>query len=321
MISERRILAARPAKAKVNPWRAYASLVELECAASGVAEPVATLFLTNSECRFRCLMCDLWKHTLDAPTPPGAIPEQIAHALSHLPPARHIKLYNSGNFFDPRSVPVEDYPAIAALVASFDTVIVENHPRLCGPNVERFRRLLASHQTLEVALGLETVHPEALAALHKHLTVDDYATAARRLVANGCAVRSFILLRPPLLDEPSGIEWALRSLAFAFDCGTRVAAVIPTRAGNGVMEQGMAEGWFAPPNLRSLETVLDESLAWERGRVFADLWDLERFSDCPRCFPERLRRLERINLTQRSEPPIVCGSCPVLDAATRNNTE
>jgi radical SAM enzyme (TIGR01210 family) len=309
MLSERRILAARPPKAHVDPRETYASLVELECNASGQPEPVATLFLTNSECRFRCLMCDLWKHTLDAPTPVGAIPEQIAHALARLPPARHIKLYNSGNFFDPRSIPVDDYPSIAALVARFDTVIVENHPRLCSANVARFRGFLAPHQTLEVAMGLETIHPKALAALNKQLTVADYADAARRLVAAGIAIRTFILLRPPLLDESAGIEWALRSLSFAFDCGSRVAAVIPTRTGNGIMEQGVEEGWFAPPKLWSLERVLNEALGWGRGRVLADLWDLERFSDCAVCFRARRERLERLNLGQRPEPDVHCRAC------------
>lgn len=309
MFSERRIIAARPPKANVDPRRTYASLVELECGSSGQPEPVATLFLTNSECRFRCLMCDLWKYTLDAPTPAGAIPEQIAHALDRLPPARHIKLYNSGNFFDPRSIPIDDYPSIAALVARFDTVIVENHPRLCGANVERFHSLLAPHQTLEVAMGLETIHTEALAALNKQLTIEDYADAARRLVAAGIAIRTFILLRPPVLDESAGIEWALRSLAFAFDCGSRVAAVIPTRAGNGIMEQGVLEGWFAPPKLRSLERVLNEALGWGRGRVLADLWDLERFSDCAVCFLARRERLERLNLRQRPESDVDCREC------------
>jgi uncharacterized Fe-S cluster-containing MiaB family protein len=160
---------------------------------------------------------------------------------------------------------------------------------------------------------LETVHPEALAALNKHLTVEDYAVTARRLVASGTAVRTFIMLRPPLLDELAGVEWALKSIAFAFDCGTRVAAVIPTRAGNGVMEQGVAEGWFAPPQLRSLERVLEEAVGWGRGRVFADLWDLERFSDCSRCFPARRQRLERVNLSQRLEPAVDCQGCSVAN--------
>ena len=93
---------------------------------------MATLFLTNRECPFRCLMCDLWKHTLEETVPVGAIPAQIDFALERLPPAKHIKLYNSGNFFDPQAIPREDYAEIARRVRSFDTLIVENHPRLCG---------------------------------------------------------------------------------------------------------------------------------------------------------------------------------------------
>ena len=58
-------------------------------------------------------MCDLWKNTLTETVPVGAIPAQIEYALARLPAARVIKLYNSGSFFDPRAIPVADYPAIA----------------------------------------------------------------------------------------------------------------------------------------------------------------------------------------------------------------
>jgi uncharacterized Fe-S cluster-containing MiaB family protein len=85
--------------------------------ASGAVVPVATIFLTNRECPWRCLMCDLWRNTLVDSVPAGAIPEQIEFALRQLPPARHIKLYNSGSFFDRRAIPPEDFPAIAGMRA------------------------------------------------------------------------------------------------------------------------------------------------------------------------------------------------------------
>ncbi|MCH8219281.1 MAG: radical SAM protein, partial [Planctomycetes bacterium] len=97
------IMAARGDKHPVPVDRPYAFFVEPEHAAQGGVVEVATLFLTNSECPFRCLMCDLWRNTLDGPTPTGVIPQQIRFALTRLPPATHLKLYNSGNFFDRRS--------------------------------------------------------------------------------------------------------------------------------------------------------------------------------------------------------------------------
>ncbi len=62
---------------------------------------------------------------------------------------RHIKLYNAGNFFDAQAIPPEDYRPIIERIRDFDTVIVENHPRLCGVVVPDFARALGTQ--LEVA--------------------------------------------------------------------------------------------------------------------------------------------------------------------------
>jgi radical SAM enzyme (TIGR01210 family) len=298
------IVAARPTRNAVDPWRPYAFLVEPEHSAAGRVEDVATIFLTNHECPFKCLMCDLWKNTTETTVPVGAVPAQIDYALARLPPARHVKLYNSGNFFDRQAIPPSDYGAIIDRVQRFETVIIENHPKLCGDTAAAFHRDLGTE--LEVALGLETVHPDVLPRLNKRMTLDDFARAAGFLRARGMHVRGFILLKPPPLDEQEGIEWALRSLEFAFDQGARCCAVIPTRAGNGIMERLQAAGNFAPPTLRSLEHVLEQGLRLARGRVFADLWDAERFAECPRCAAARIDRLRRMNLAQQVWPGVEC---------------
>ena len=67
----------------MDPRRPYAYLVEPECNALGEIVDVATLFLTNRECPFRCLMCDLWKNTLAEPVSRGDIPTQIRWALGN----------------------------------------------------------------------------------------------------------------------------------------------------------------------------------------------------------------------------------------------
>ena len=79
---DRWILSRRSQRNLVDPRRPHASLVEEECAVSGEIVSVATIFLTNRECPWRCLMCDLWKNTLTETVPVGAIPAQIDYALA-----------------------------------------------------------------------------------------------------------------------------------------------------------------------------------------------------------------------------------------------
>src|SRR6185503_382521 len=109
---------------------------EQERMASGEVANVSTIFLTNRECPWKCLMCDLWRNT--TPVPPGSIPRQIEHALSHLPAASVLKLYNSGSFFDHAAIPRSDWNDIARLCRPFQHLIIECHPQLIDPDILEF---------------------------------------------------------------------------------------------------------------------------------------------------------------------------------------
>src|SRR3989442_14525707 len=78
---DRWILARRPPRHPADLWQPRAFLLEEERAESGEIVSVATIFLSNRECPWRCLMCDLWKNTLRKTVPVGAIPAQVDFAL------------------------------------------------------------------------------------------------------------------------------------------------------------------------------------------------------------------------------------------------
>jgi len=108
-------MAQRPPRAAtLDPFVPYASFLEEERAASGGVVSSGTILLTNKECPWRCLMCDLWKNTLTETVPLGAIPKQIEFALAQFSVRpEQLKLYNSGSFFDSAAIPLADYPDIA----------------------------------------------------------------------------------------------------------------------------------------------------------------------------------------------------------------
>ena len=304
------ITALRPSRSTaLDPFKPHGFILEEERAASGQVVSSATILLTNKECAWRCLMCDLWKNTTTQTVPSGAIPRQIDYALAQLRSRpEQIKLYNSGSFFDPAAIPPADYPAIARTVAFAKHVVVESHPRLVEGKALRFRDLLSG--SLEVAMGLETVHPQVLPRLNKKFELAHFSQAAGFLRDNGIAVRAFVLVKPPFMDEAEGWEWAVKSAVFALSCGATVVSLIPTRPGNGALERLMAAGEFSPPQLATLEKALELTLeARGDGRIFADTWDLEQFSNCSACFEKRRQRIHAVNLSQRIPPAIDCPTC------------
>lgn len=302
------ILAHRPERNRLDPFRPYAYLVEEEPGPDRAVLPVATVFLTNRECPWRCVMCDLWRNTLAGTTPAGAVSAQIDFALARLAPARAIKLYNAGSFFDPRAISPADYQAIAERVRSFERVVVECHPALIGDAVLRFRDLLGGAQ-LEVAMGLETAHPGVLERLNKRTTLGQFRSAAEFLRTHKIGLRVFILVQPPFMPPEESLIWAERSLEFAFDCGATATTLIPTRGGNGAMEALAATGDFTPPALATLESAVAYGLSLNRERVFSDVWDLPRPMDCPACRDARITRLRTMNLAQSVVPPVACVIC------------
>lgn len=303
------ILAQRPPRpGGIDPNQPHGFFLEAERSDTGRVRNSAVILLTNKECPWRCLMCDLWQHTLTGSVPPGAIPRQIDYALAQLGSRpEQLKLYNSGSFFDPAAIPVADYPAIAERVSFAEHVVVEAHPRLVGEKALRLRDLVSG--TLEVAMGLETVHPEVLPRLNKKFTLEHFTRAANFLRKAGIGLRAFVLVQPPFLNEAEGLAWAVKSAASAFDCGATVVSLIPTRPGNGAMDRLMATGEFTPPRVATLERALELAINLRRGRVFADTWNLEPFSTCSVCVEHRQQRLHSMNLTQQIQPAVDCPAC------------
>ena len=68
-------------------------------------------------------------------------------------------------------------------------------------------------------------------------------------------------------------------------------------------------GKFNEPTLAQLEDAMDATIGSPNHRVFADLWDLKRFSKCPICFDARRSRLEEINNSQVPLDKIDCVCC------------
>jgi radical SAM enzyme (TIGR01210 family) len=307
---DRRIRSQRARRPVVDLWRPLSVECEPERTRRGTVETL-TVFLAGAECPFTCVFCDLWRFTVEEPTPDGAIPAQLERALEDagdLPRGSTIKLYNASNFFDRRAVPVRDLPAIAGMLAGFERVVVECHPRLVDEGVVAFSDMVGGG--LEVAMGLETVHPGALPRLNKKMSREEYDRAAAALESHGIPHRAFVLLGTPFVPHRESVDWTIISAAYALDRGAEMVSIIPVRGGNGELERLAADGLFQPPSLGDAEEALQRALALPgTGVVQLDVWDVERLSACDDCFVARRERLRHMNLTGEILPYIHCPSC------------
>jgi radical SAM enzyme (TIGR01210 family) len=307
--ADRRIRSLRGPKPTVDPWKAHGSIIDRERRRNGTTERALTIFLAGGECPFTCSFCDLWRYTIDGPTPHGALPRQIEDTLQSLngETLQRVKLYNASNFFDRRTVPVDDLPRIAELCSSFGGVTVESHATTVGAPTLEFAGLLSGR--LEVAVGLETIHSQASAQLNKRLTLAQFERAASFLRANDLDLRVFVLLGAPGIPADETVDWTVRSVEYAAQCGASLVSIVPVRGGNGEMERLARLGQFRPPTLSQLESALDRSLGLNGTVVTADLWDVDRLDGCSICRESRVARLERVNLTGKPEGPIDCDTC------------
>jgi hypothetical protein len=141
------------------------------------------------------------------------------------------------------------------------------------------------------------------------MSVDQFRRAADLLADEAVALRVFVLAGLPWVPAAEARAWTLRSVQCAFDSGASSVSIIPTRAGNGAMDELARTGAFEVPRLRLLEDCFEDAVSLGRGLVFADLWDLDAFSRCGDCFASRRERLASMNLSQSVAPPVGCSHC------------
>ncbi len=334
--ADERIRSLRPPRKHVDPNTAHGSVVEEERRPDGRIERGLTVFLAGAECPFTCSFCDLWQWTLDGPTPPGALTRQLATVLASLglshpdrnqglpqsaiaeteasvrphssvPAFDRLKFYNASNFFDSRAVPAGDVREIAGMSACFGAVTVESHANTIGASTLAFAQEIPGK--LEVAIGLETIHPAAAAQLNKRLDPTRFDRAATFLSDGGIDLRVFVLLGAPYVDRDESVAWTLRTVEYAVERGAAIVSIIPVRGGNGEIERLQALGHFTPPTLSQLEDALDATMHLRSTVVTADLWDAERLVVCKACGPTRIERMRRMNLTGRAEARVTCAQC------------
>lgn len=179
-----------------------------------------------------------------------------------------VKVYNSGNFFDPNEIPPGARKVILKdLGERCEKVVVENLPQLVRrPLLEEATGYCAN---FEVAIGLETANDFVRErCISKDFSFERYVKATEVARECGVGVKTYLLLKPPFLSERAAITDVADS-ARAIDGLSDTISINPTNVQKETLVDRLyRRGEYRPPWLWSVVETLKE-LRGLRARVMS----------------------------------------------------
>lgn len=161
----------------------------------------------------------------------------------------YLKIFTSGSLLDPWELPQEAQDATIDRLRNDDRITrlsVETLPRfVTEENMERLR----GDWDLEIATGLETSNDQIRrTCLNKNLTFTDYQDAVKTAKENDVDVKTYLLLKPPFLPEPTALTDAVQSGIDALDAGTDTVSLNLCTVQKGTLVDHLyRRGEYRPP--------------------------------------------------------------------------
>ena len=187
------------------------------------------------------------------------ITKQFDSAMDQLVGISFLKIYTSGSFLDECEITSDTSDHMLKRCADANLrLLFESRPEYV--TTERLDRVLAIHDDLEIALGLESSNDNVLRySINKGFAVEDYEKATAVLNAKGIDVRTYVLLKPPFLTESEAIEDAKATIAFAAK-SSKTISLNPVNVQKGTLVERLWRNWaYRSPWLWSVLKVLRES--------------------------------------------------------------
>ncbi|MFD6463999.1 hypothetical protein, partial [Streptomyces roseolus] len=164
-----------------------------------------------------------------------------------------LALYNDGNFFAPKEIPVDVQLDIARQVAATGVrrLVVESLPGfLTARTLAPFVKALGDVQ-LEVGIGLQSAHRLVRETLvNTRITQPQFETALSAMSELGVTPKVYLMIKPPFLTDAEAVTEVVDSTAYLADLGVGQVTLCPTRlAPNTVAWWLYQHGQYTAPNL------------------------------------------------------------------------
>jgi radical SAM enzyme (TIGR01210 family) len=208
-------------------------------------------------------MCGYGGDAHGAEVPEDALLGQFEKAMEKFDGHRIVKIFNSGSFLDDLEVPPAVRTKILRALADKDVrIVIESRAEFVTQ--EALDEVKKSSADIEIALGLETVSELVnKLCVNKGSGLNDYLRAVELISGNGLRVRTYLLLKPPLLSENDALKDVWQSMEHIRD-KTDVISINPVNVQKGtVVERLWKNNQYRPPWLWSLLEILKRVRSWQ----------------------------------------------------------
>ena len=183
----------------------------------------------------------------------------VAEALERAGDVEMLSIYNDGSYFSPREIPVDTRRSLESLVRESDVewFNVESLPSLIDEGLLTETSTNTNAKLLlniGVQSGDSVIRDRCVGSPFRDVDLDRAFEAAE---ASGARLRTYLLFKPPFLNEFEAMEDLRGSLDRVAHPSVAIVSVNPCKVAAGtVLQEIYAAGLYRPPHLFSISRVL-----------------------------------------------------------------
>lgn len=202
-----------------------------------------------------CTMCGYFNDTCENVNEKD-LTAQVEEVMKKYRGEPFVKIFTSGSFINPLEMP-------SSVARDLLTALAEKTRKICIETraeyvtLESVGWLSDLPARIEVAMGVESTDDGIREnIINKNMSMDDYTGASRILRDLGIKVKTYLLLKPPLLSERRAVDDCIRSVLEVLPY-TDTISVNPVNIQKYTLVDYLhRRGYYRPPWYYSLEAVL-----------------------------------------------------------------
>lgn len=219
-----------------------------------------------------CSMCGYIEDANLDNVPPGQLINQFEFALEKNIDQIEadsddyvLKIFNSGSFFDDLEIPQPVLTHIYEKVKKIKNIselVVESRPEfITNENLVNLNKMLPE-KYIEIGIGLESVDDHVRNTyIHKGLPYEDFLHAVKLCHNNNIGVKTYLLFKPPFLNEQAAIDDCINSIKTLIDLNIETISVNPCNVQKGSFAEYLwYQKRYRPPWFYSLFECLRKAL-------------------------------------------------------------